>query len=870
MLPTVVGTLHKMVQSQGGGAVLPGQADVASGQGAKDFRAVLSEVTGAAGIGRAPVHAASEQEVAEDVESSDGEGAPEDAEHNEAMLLEEQIADSETEAEQTPVVSAVDGDDGVVPASISETLPDRPFAATPVPARVVPIVAHKITPSEGIDRELFADMSPDTSPRDAAAKALSVGRSDAVDARLLASVTGPVAGDGGIGDAEPEGEALAGTFDARGESPAPVSASQAKDVRPSLKGLETVVDAAQVPRRAKSEPGAFTEDRSAVRTSEQPGSVAPEKRVTVPEAQMPVLGMPREPSQPQTASVPEVFGSSVSLEETSRAPEPGPEVKVSREAQGVERRDAGFAPKSEPREATRRSGIKIDPAVAATRPESLVRPMTLGAGQPEPIVQPELVVGERPEAKGAMKASEPAIGNAAVSRFAETGKPVQVRADVLEGGRVGQAPKPPVTDLRDVAAPERVTVAAPERVTASATPENEPPKTSRDERVSVRRTEQPVAPVSAPDAPLVKAAFVPELRMARMAEQGVSADSKVEGPARADDARGMMAPSRDAPAHRIPLDPGGTAFTSPVVRAGPRLEPHAAPEMAVEVRGARPTGTSTPVPADAAKPNTSPETVMAEANLARHDRPREAGRSGPEVLSPNPSSKGGTERREIVKQESALAWQSPDRVERADPVPARPGPVAQNSVPLTPVGPMTATVAPAGSEPRATEPLADLALPGQADLHGQTRPGVVTPAPGSAAAGQAAPPQVLQVSAAIQGSSERAFDIHLSPAELGKVRISLSPSESGLTVTILADRPETLDLLRRHVDLLAQDFRDLGYDSTAFSFGAESRGESGGDNGEAKPDRAEPSVTPETTRQEQVPHDPITRMAASGRMDLRL
>lgn len=68
------------------------------------------------------------------------------------------------------------------------------------------------------------------------------------------------------------------------------------------------------------------------------------------------------------------------------------------------------------------------------------------------------------------------------------------------------------------------------------------------------------------------------------------------------------------------------------------------------------------------------------------------------------------------------------------------------------------------------------------------------------------------------GGKERGIDLLLNPAELGRVRISLSPGDAGLTVHIVADRPETLDLMRRNIDMLAQDFQSIGYDATDFAF----------------------------------------------------
>jgi hypothetical protein len=64
----------------------------------------------------------------------------------------------------------------------------------------------------------------------------------------------------------------------------------------------------------------------------------------------------------------------------------------------------------------------------------------------------------------------------------------------------------------------------------------------------------------------------------------------------------------------------------------------------------------------------------------------------------------------------------------------------------------------------------------------------------------------------------RPVEISLSPEELGRVRLSVSPSDAGLTVNVLAERPETLDLMRRHIHVLEQEFQALGYEGVAFSF----------------------------------------------------
>lgn len=66
---------------------------------------------------------------------------------------------------------------------------------------------------------------------------------------------------------------------------------------------------------------------------------------------------------------------------------------------------------------------------------------------------------------------------------------------------------------------------------------------------------------------------------------------------------------------------------------------------------------------------------------------------------------------------------------------------------------------------------------------------------------------------------DRPVELVLSPEELGRVRMTLSGDGGSLSLAIQADRPETIDLMRRNIDQLAQDFRDLGFTDISFSFG---------------------------------------------------
>ncbi|QUJ76283.1 flagellar hook-length control protein FliK [Sulfitobacter albidus] len=101
-----------------------------------------------------------------------------------------------------------------------------------------------------------------------------------------------------------------------------------------------------------------------------------------------------------------------------------------------------------------------------------------------------------------------------------------------------------------------------------------------------------------------------------------------------------------------------------------------------------------------------------------------------------------------------------------------------------------------------------------------------------------------QIAEAAPQASHRPVEIALAPEELGRLRMSVATDERGIVVHILAERPETLDLMRRHIDQLGQNFRQIGYDTISFSFGqgsttdrgessARERGPSGGEPTEA-------------------------------------
>lgn len=138
-----------------------------------------------------------------------------------------------------------------------------------------------------------------------------------------------------------------------------------------------------------------------------------------------------------------------------------------------------------------------------------------------------------------------------------------------------------------------------------------------------------------------------------------------------------------------------------------------------------------------------------------------------------------------------------------------------------------ATIAP-GSQGFVTAPfLADLdegpefedAVLGPAESRGPGAP-TLSGSPTAASLPKADPAAVMrQVAEAIPRGVDGRVEVTLSPEELGRVRFHIHSGEHGLVVQVAADRPETLDLMRRHADQLARDFAEAGYDGASFSFG---------------------------------------------------
>ncbi len=213
-----------------------------------------------------------------------------------------------------------------------------------------------------------------------------------------------------------------------------------------------------------------------------------------------------------------------------------------------------------------------------------------------------------------------------------------------------------------------------------------------------------------------------------------------------------------------------------------------------------------------------------ERQPGRAERLPADGKPGATTMSPPP------ERPHLI--ERAVAAPVPDNAPVRGEAPAREAPI-----PAPPIAPVTreapaavrapedapravATDAPAGTpdpEPRLGDPDARFGdLPA---FQPRPAPAHVNPVD------QMPPPRhdqgrsvALQIADVVLASGDRAMELRLQPEELGRVSLTMSQDSGGLSVSLAIERPETLELVRRHIDTLASELRRLGYGNVTFAF----------------------------------------------------
>jgi len=209
-------------------------------------------------------------------------------------------------------------------------------------------------------------------------------------------------------------------------------------------------------------------------------------------------------------------------------------------------------------------------------------------------------------------------------------------------------------------------------------------------------------------------------------------------------------------------------------------------------------------------------------------------------------------------------------IDGADTAPPRPAPkVALPGEPTLTLPPSVADSA-RGNAEAALRLAADGAFTtytAQPQATGQPAP---APAPIAMPPGLAERSVLPQVVQAVQSTNPPGVvDLTLDPPELGRIEIVLELGDKGIRATLVAERPWTADLLRRHADLLSQQFQDAGFSDVDLNFGDPR--DSGGRElasmfdtlADPEPAAAAPAPTPGTAPRSQRAADP------SGHLDIR-
>ncbi len=77
----------------------------------------------------------------------------------------------------------------------------------------------------------------------------------------------------------------------------------------------------------------------------------------------------------------------------------------------------------------------------------------------------------------------------------------------------------------------------------------------------------------------------------------------------------------------------------------------------------------------------------------------------------------------------------------------------------------------------------------------------------------------FQIADAMRANPDRPIELALSPKELGTVRLTISAADGNVALHVVAERPETLDLMRRNSEALLRDLGELGFTSIDLAFG---------------------------------------------------
>ena len=353
------------------------------------------------------------------------------------------------------------------------------------------------------------------------------------------------------------------------------------------------------------------------------------------------------------------------------------------------------------------------------------------------------------------------------------------------------------------------------------------------------------------------------------------ADGARPGPAGRDATVAATQAPAPAPATAASLSPPGR--TGEILNPGPRPvafgqypgdsvrgAPGVAPPTA-EVRSAADPATPRPGRAGGSASNKQPADAVAKTDPGPTSVPQ-TGRSRPARDAP---PEAGGEGVAVRVRDGDISV-----TERTSIRPVRSGAPAVQPSPVPAGHPFAGLADPASGADAAALFDADLAATGipASDSSGAARAAMSAPGPTDRALDT--PRDVaMQIAGALREGNHRTLELRLHPEELGRVQLTMHHNANGaLTVALTVERADTLDMMRRNIDLLGAELRQLGNGSVDFSFQGGAGNHAGRDS--------QPTVTEAPTVAEQAaqatvadasraPVPPWPRAAANG-IDLRL
>lgn len=267
-------------------------------------------------------------------------------------------------------------------------------------------------------------------------------------------------------------------------------------------------------------------------------------------------------------------------------------------------------------------------------------------------------------------------------------------------------------------------------------------------------------------------------------------------------------------------------------------------------------------PVPQADPVSMPATETVQAPPIGEEKPAETGQTVSKV--------GPVSDRDESQVDDTLAKDHTNSDAKSDQSAARqtstnmPAPTQPNGVEIT----LKATVEPSSTDPDAAIGEGLFAGSGSKADH----PGTVLPqtrmdgVPLNSAWQTLAPRNIQALADAAQSLQDGPVDLALNPEELGHVKLRLSAQEGSFGVVITAERPETLDLLRRNSDLLTEHLSALGYATVTLEFTSDQPSGQRGQTASHTTDHSDPFLQED---QDQTKARSV-HLVAPDRIDIRL